>query len=321
MAGCSVVHEGAGDPDAAEGRVLGWVAGGGILGGVAGLLSAAGSVAGVAAISGPQGALVAGIVVLTAVGLAAVGFFVGFAVNWFDRLFAHDPPNITMSGCVLCAGKNTGFPPWNDNDWTFNLGGSTLNLLAPTEGGLTVDEIRNRDAPGGGPAFPVKDPLTGQSALHCEISSHIGDYAAVGGAVGSVAGAVAGAVIGAAICVAAGLATFGIGALVCLFIVALLIAVGAIAGGFAGDAIGAGIGWIADELSDFDERGEAISRGCLMILNGRWVTDSSHQWNEIHDIESAQLVDCNDCHGPAGEKSAPLVAAVGIARHPTGRDP
>jgi hypothetical protein len=261
------------------------------------------------------------VVALVALGGAIVGFWVGFAVNWFDRLFVQEPAAITLAGCVLCAGKNTGFPPWNDNDWTFNLGGPSLALLAPTDAGLDVPEIRDRDAPGGGPAFPVRDPASGQPALHCEISSHMGDYAAVGGAVGAVAGAISGALAGAAICAAIGLATFGIGALVCLIIVAAAIAIGAAAGGFAGDAIGAAAGWVADELDDFDERGEAISKGCLMNLTGRWVTDSSHQWNEIHDIAAAQLVECNDCHGPTGSTSGPLIAAVGIGRHPTGRDP
>ena len=113
MAGCSVVHEGAGDPDAAQGRVLGWVLGGAILGALAGYLSVA---ALGLALTGLVALLALGVVVFTALGLAIVGFFVGFAVNWFDRLFAHDPSNITMSGCVLCAGKNTGFPPWHDND-------------------------------------------------------------------------------------------------------------------------------------------------------------------------------------------------------------
>lgn len=319
MAGCSVVHEGEGNYRAGEGRVIGWVIGGAILGGVTAFLNAGGLLVGVT--GGVAGFLALAVVALGALAGAVIGFWVGFAVNWFDRLFPHDPSAITMSGCVLCAGKNTGFPPWNDNDWTFNLGGPSLILLAPVETGLNTTEVRNRDAPGGGPAFPVLDPSTRQQALHCEISSHIGDYAAVGGAVGSIAGAVVGALAGAAICAAVGLATLGIGALVCAVIVAAAIVIGAIVGGVAGDAIGAGVGWIADELSDFDERGEAISRGCLMILSGTWVTDSSHQWNEIHDIESAQLVECNDCDGPTGTNSGPLIAAVGIGRHPSGRDP
>ncbi len=319
MAGCSVVHEGAGDKDAAEGRVLGWVGGGAILAGIVAFLNAGGLMVGLAA--GAAGLLGLAVLVLGAAAGAVIGFWVGFAVNWFDRLFVHDPSTISMSGCVLCAGKNTGFPPWNDNDWTFNLGGPLLTLLSPAVAGLDTDEVRNRDAPGGGPAFPVLDPSTRQQALHCEIGSHIGDYAAVGGALGSIVGAVAGAIAGAAICAALAIATFGIGALVCAVIVAAAILIGAIVGGFVGNAIGAGIGWIADQLDDFDERGEAISRGCIMVLTGRWVTDSSHQWNEIHDIESAQLIDCNDCEGPAGSTSEPLVAAVGIGRHPTGRDP
>jgi hypothetical protein len=93
-------------------------------------------------------------------------------------------------------------------------------------------------------------------------------------------------------------------------------------GGIVGDAVGGVIGWIADELSDFDEKGEAITQGCLMRFTGRWVTDSSHQHNEIHDIESAQLIECNDCQNEkTGESSTGLIAAVGIGRHPTGRDP
>ena len=57
-------------------------------------------------------------------------------------------------------------------------------------------------------------------------------------------------------------------------------------------------------------------------LTGRWITDSSHQHNEIHDVESAQIIECNDCHLDAtGSASAGLIAAVGIGRHPTGRDP
>lgn len=314
MSGCGADHEGAGDKDAAQGRVLGWVFGGAALFGLAALFE--GGAAGI--VGGGPLAIALLAIAVAAVGGAIVGFFVGFAVNWFDRLFPHEPSEITMSGCIVCAGKNTGFPPWHDNDWTFNLG-PVHSLLAPLGVGVTVDEVRNRDAPGGGPAFPAKDPDLGVPILHCEISSHIGDYAAIGGAVGSVAGAIGGAIAGAAVCAALGLATFGLGAALCLLVVALGIALGAAAGGLAGDAIGAGIGWIADEMSDFDERGEAIRQGCVMILTGRWVTDSSHQWNEIHDIESAQLVDCPGCG--VGTGTRPLTAAVGIGRHPTGRDP
>jgi hypothetical protein len=318
MAGCDTKHDGAGDHDAAVGRVLGWVFGGAAVVGGAAFLEAA-TIAGLT--GGAIGIVIAAIVVAALAG-AVLGFFIGWAVNWFDRLHVQSPSTITMGGCVLCAGKNSGIPPFHDNDWTFNLGGPSLALLAPIIAGLDVQEIRTRDAPGGGPAETIVDPLTGQPALHCEIGSRIADYAAVGGAIGSVAGAIAGAAIGAAICVALGLATFGIGAALCLLIVALAILLGAAIGGVAGTAIGGVAGWIADEVRDFDERGEAITRGCIMNLTGRWVTDSSHQHNEIHDIESAQLIECTDCHTDAtGSASSGLIAAVGIGRHPTGRDP
>lgn len=318
MAGCEVRHDGAGDAGAAEGRVLSWVFGGAAVVGGAAFLEAA-TIAGLT--GGAIGIVIAAIVIAALAG-AVIGFFVGWAVNWFDRLHVQTPSTITMAGCVLCAGKNSGVPPFNDNDWTFNLGGSSLALLGPIIAGLDVKEIRTRDAPGGGPAETTVDAATGLPALHCEIGSRIGDYAAVGGAIGSVAGAIAGAVIGAAICVALGLLTFGIGAALCLLIVAIALLVGAAVGGIAGTAIGGVIGWIADELRDFDERGEAITRGCIMNFTGRWITDSSHQHNEIHDIESAQLIECNDCQDDkTGSASSGLIAAVGIGRHPTGRDP
>ena len=69
--------------------------------------------------------------------------------------------------------------------------------------------------------------------------------------------------------------TFGIGAALCLLIAAAMILAGAAVGGIVGTAIGGVIGWIADEVRDFDEQGEAITRGCIMNLTGRWVTDSA----------------------------------------------
>jgi small-conductance mechanosensitive channel len=311
MPGCDVKFVGPGDADAAVGRVLGWVFGSAGLGAIVFFLNAA-------SIGGPVGwALLA--IFVGALAFAVAGFWVGWAVNWFDRLFPQDPSTATISGCVLCAGKNRGFPPFNDNDWTFNLGGPSFAVEMPL--GLSLSELRERDAPGNGPAFAVNDADSGQQALHCEIGSHIGDYAAVGGAIGGVAGLLAGIGVGIAICVALGIGTFGIGTLICLLVIALAMLVGAIVGGLAGDAIGAGIGAIADEVDDFDERGEAISKGCLMRFTGRWITDSSHQHNEIHDIESAQIIECNNCLDATGSASSGLIAAVGIGRHPTGIDP
>ena len=318
MAGCGTTPEvpGVGDYDSAAGRVIAWVLGG--AGAFAGYVIIELIIAGGFATLGTA---------LAAIGVAALAgavlaFFIGWAVNWFDRLHVQDPRTITISGCVQCAGKNTGYPPFNDNDWTFNIGEPRWAVLAPIVAGLDIDEVRTRDAPGNGPVEKVVDPSSGRSILHCEIGSAIGDAAAIGGAVGATAGAVAGAALGIAACVAIGIFTFGIGAALCLLIVAIAVLAGATLGGIVGNSIGAGIGWIIDAASDFDERGEAITRGCIMNLTGRWVTDSSHQHNEIHDIESAQLIECNDCHLDAtGAASSGLIAAVGIGRHPTGRDP
>jgi hypothetical protein len=137
---------------------------------------------------------------------------------------------------------------------------------------------------------------------------------------GAAAGAIVGAVMGAIICVAIGLATFGIGAALCLLIVAAAILIGTAADGILGDALGGVAVSIADDLSDFDKRGEAITKGCIMTFTGRWITDSNHQHNEMHDISSAQLIDCNDCQNDTTGTDI-LMAAVGIGRHPTGRDP
>ena len=313
MAGCDTTPDSGGG----KGRVLGWVGGGAGALGLAAFLEAAG----IAGLTGPGFLIVVAAIAIAAAAGAILGFFVGFAVLWFDRLHTQDPSRITLAGCVLCAGKNSGIPPFHDNDWTFNLG-NPLALLDPIIAGLDVATIRSRSAPGGGPVTPVFDPTSGKPILHCEIGSRIGDYAAVGAAVGAVAGAVAGAVIGAAICVALGILTFGIGAALCLLIVALAILIGTAVGGIVGDAIGGVIGLIADELRDFDDRGEAISKGCIMNFTGKWITDFSHGHNEIHDIESAQLIECNDCDLDAtGSASSGLIAAVGIGRHPTGRDP
>ncbi len=319
MAGCSTHHRGAGDDDAARGRVLGWVAGGAAVVGAAGFLE----VASLGTLAGGALALGFAAIVVAAGAGAVLGFFIGYAVNWFDRLHVQDPRTISMAGCVICAGKNTGWSLTHDNDWTFNLFGPSLRLVAPQIAGLDETEILTRDAPGGGPAeVTMSDLAPFPVVFHCEIGSHVGDYAAVGGAVGSTAGAVAGAIIGPLICLALGIATLGIGALLCLLVIAAAILVGAALGGLAGNALGGLAGWIADQLSDFDERGEAISAGTTMVLTGRWITDSSHQHNEIHDIESAQVVDFDLCdQDPTGAGSTGLIAAVGIGRHPTGRDP
>lgn len=240
-----------------------------------------------------------------------IGIGVGHAVEWFSRLVDHNPNTITISGMIICAGKNTGFPPFHDNDWTFNVGNMTVTNPAT----LTVDEVKTRVVDNN-PAFASIDPTTGKPVLHCEIGSRMGDYGAVGGAVGTVGGAIAGGVIGAAIgCVVLGIFTFGLG---CLIAILVGVLIGAIVGLAAGSAIGAGVGWIADELSDFDKKGKAITQGCMMFLTGSWVNDKGHQHNEIHDIEKAVIIECGIS---SSRGMLTYTGVVGIGRHPQDRDP
>jgi hypothetical protein len=263
-------------------------------------------------------------IIVAAAAAAVIAFFVGFAANWFDRLHEQRPRTITVAGCIVCAGKNSGMQPFNDGDWTFNVA-DPLRLVSPTEAGLDENEILTRGAPGSGldTAGRIVDPESGLLAFHCEISSHIGNWGAVGGAVGAVAGAIVGGILGAAACAALTVVTVGLGAALCALIIAALVLAGAAIGGLLGAAIGSAIGHGLDYLSDFDERGEAISPGCQMFLTGRWITDASHQHNEIHDVEAATIIECGVACGEVGAGSAGLrfAAAVGTGRHPQGVDP
>jgi hypothetical protein len=319
MAGCETETVAPGNYHWSRDRLFAWMG----VGAAGGIVWALANLAG----TGPFGWAAAGAVFFAFLAGVALGWFVGYGVEWFSRLKEQDPKTITVHGFIVCAGKNTGVPPFADNDWTFNMAHEAppipLRLTFPILAGLDEHEVLTRAAPGSGQSvsyFSTDPNHGGRLVFHCEIGSHIGDYAAAGGAIGSVAGAVAGIAIGIAICVAAGIFTFGIGAALCLLIVAFLAALGAFAGGAAGDLIGAGIGWIADELSDFDKRGEAIHENTCMAFTGTWVTDKSHQHNEIHDIDSAQIIECGEAVGSAASPLG-VVAAVGIGRHPTGPDP
>ncbi len=306
MAGCEPVSIG-GDPNWGLKRILlGWGGLGATLGAASGLSAAA------------LGGLALGAGAAFGVGVAGaaagyvLGAAVGAAIDWFTRLKGQNPSTVTISGLIFCAGKNTGWPPVNDNDWTFNVG--CLTVTDPTT--LSVDELRTRPAPGGYPAYPTVDEGTRAPILHCEIGSHIGDFAAVGGAVGAIGGGIAGGLIGAAVgCAVLGVFTFGLG---CLIAILVGIAIGAAVGYVVGDSLGAALGWLADQLSDFDRRGKSIEKNCMMFITGSWVNDTGHQHNEIHDIDRAVLIECGISSCPVG---AVFAGVVGIGRHPQGPDP
>jgi len=314
VAGCDA-HNAGGNNNAGVDRVVLWALGGAAAGVLAGLLAGFG---------------ISWALLFAAIAGAAFGFFEGSAIEWFRRLKEQTPRTITMAGNVKCAGRNGfGLQPWTDGDWTTNFG--QLTLAAPTDlpitapGAVTqVDEVRTRPAPGSGLTQAFKsynDDAHTVDILHCEISANQGSYSVVGGAIGSGAGLGLGIAAGLAICAAAGLFTFGIGAALCALIVAILAAIGAAGGGAVGDAVGALVGWIVDELSDFDKLGKTIEshENCTIFITGRWVTDISHEHNEIHDIEAVSYVSCQPAVVDPGLHL--LTGTTAIGRTPQGGNP
>jgi len=303
MAGCDT-HNVTGNYYWSRERVgLGW-------GGLGATVGAAAALTALAAFNG-------WVLLLGAAGGYLIGFSIGYAYEWFNRLYEQNPKTIAIEGRVACAGRNNGYPGapiFSDGDWTFNV--AELAVTAP--GGLSVAEVRTRPAPDWGEptAHEVTDPDTGLHILHCEIGSSIGDAVAISHMVGTIGGAITGAIIGAAIgCFVLAIFTFGLGCLIAILVGILL---GALAGGVVGDLAGWAIGAIADAVNDFDGKGQAVAQGCMVHFEGTWVTDASHQHNEIHDIKSMQILGCSEVGSTSGE----LVAAtVGIGRHPTGIDP
>jgi hypothetical protein len=312
MAGCDAHNEG-GDDAASRKRITGYAATGASIGAVLALIAALGPL---------SWALVLTVLAGAVAGLA-LGFFVGSAYDWFRRLKEQSPSRITILGRVKCAGRNPlGFQPFSDGDWTCNMGELTLAL--PTDLPITnaaattqIDEVRFRAAPGSDlprayPSFNEEAKTT--PILHCEITALAGNFSVTGGAIGSVAGAAAGGLAGAAACAALGLFTFGIGAALCLLILAAAVAAGAVAGGVVGSLVGAFLGWLADELSDFDALGESIEehQRYAMFITGRWVTDLSHEHNEIHDIEAVQIVFPRRPDTPPPPTKDPIIDEAGI---------
>lgn len=285
---------------------------------------------GLGALGGPASAVMALAIIVAAIAGAVLAGFVGQAFEWFNRLKEQDPKTITFVGWVACAKRNLGnptLPEVADGDWTFNIAPTMPGVATATrdwavEGppGLSVHEVRTRTASGAEFAGRTTDPGIGPEfdILHTEIGSRIGDYAAVGGAVGSVAGTAVGIAAGVAACAVVTALTLGLGIALCALFIALGALIGALIGGMVGQLVGAGIGAIADALSDFNERGEAITHGCFVRLTGTWVTDRSHQHNEIHDITASQIIECGTAAATAPLETA---GAVGIGRHPVGPDP
>jgi hypothetical protein len=323
---CSA-HNIGGDNSMGFQRVLNLVPLGAVLG--AGILTAVATATGFPAALGLGGGAAAGAALFAAWGQVAA---------WFSRLKEQNTNPITIVGTPHCAGKNHfGIQPFSDGDWTTNIGHEPFKLVFPTDLALSpgvtdpMVEIRTRAAFDSGipKAFmsfndgacsPDNPAACVTPILHCEISSNIGGASVIGGAIGATAGVVGGLVAAAIICAALGAFTFGIGALLCLIIAAIVVAALALAGYIIGAFAGSVVGAIMDAVSDFDKEGQFLEahQQCVYKVSGRWVTDISHQHNEIHDITSIVLVECGV--GSAGS-ALTFTGAVGTGRHPSGMDP
>src|SRR5262249_6733613 len=118
MSGCSTKQV-TGDDLAAHKQVKAWAAAAGTLAAV--LTYAELSSSAPIVLTGGAAALLVLAVGFAFLAGAALGFFIGFAANWFDRLHEQRPRTITVAGCIVCAGKNSGVQPFHDGDWTFNV--------------------------------------------------------------------------------------------------------------------------------------------------------------------------------------------------------
>jgi hypothetical protein len=168
MAGCDTKPIG-GDHHASRKRVLTWMGVSAAGGAILTFLNIAGEL-GAASLGGGPALIAVAAILVGAAAMAVLGFFVGFMVEWFfNRLKAHDDPSkITVQGMIVCAGKNTGLPPINDNDWTFNVDAEFV-VTDPIPG-PSRDAVRTRAAPGSGlaQAFPTVDPEHGDiPVFHC----------------------------------------------------------------------------------------------------------------------------------------------------------
>jgi hypothetical protein len=256
---------------------------------------------------------------------------------WYTRLKVQNPSEITIVGTPHCAGKNHfGIQPFTDGDWTTNIGPPPFKLTFPTDLALSpgvtdpMDEIRTRAAPDSGlpqafmsfaePACKDNPAACVTPVLHCEISSNIGGASVIGGAVGATVGVIGGLIAAGIICAVIGAFTFGIGALICMIVAAIIVAICALVGYIIGAFVGSVVGAIIDAVSDFDKQGQFLEahQQCVYSVTGRWVTDISHQHNEIHDITSIVLVECGV---GSAESALTFTGAVGTGRHPSGMDP
>jgi hypothetical protein len=232
-----------------------------------------------------------------------------YTVKWFRRLKKHDPERIELLADAVCVGRNTGIlpPPYHDGDWIMNIQsqlGHAINFP-------TIDMLRIHTEAAPGSALPqayFSMDKKSRLVLHTEISSYQGDLGAIWTTVSAIVGAIVGAIIGGYFFGPIGIAA---GALIGAFL-------GAISGAYTGKLLG----MLVDEISDFDEIVEDVTETAessviysdvCLIVRGVWVTDTEHQWNELHDVESVLKVSAAE-----GYACRLVAAASGIGMIPWG---
>ncbi len=245
---------------------------------------------------------------------AGVGAIVGALIAYCAcRMSARRLPKImpgetTVPGIVTDVGRAFTVFPFGDGDYLFNIKCVRRSFL----------DTKND----GGPAC-VRTKSDGTEYLHCEITSNVTQYGCAGAITGAAIAAPAGIALGTAagVATAAACLALGIFAPLCLIaalIVALLVS-GAVtgAGALAGGAIGSAAGLAADEAENqVGQAGADVLRpGDAVVFSGDWVTDADHNWNEIHDIIQAMIIDrdIKDC--PTAGKLIGAIA-TGLRTHP-----
>lgn len=265
----------------------------------AGVGSLAGLIAGAA-----LGAITSAVLAAAFAGsLAVIGAIIGFCACRLspNRLPRITPGDVSIVGIVNDVGRSLPLFPFGDGDFLFNIRCVDRRLLATNSDGAAAC-IRTK---AGGPEY-----------LHCEITSNVTAFGCAGAIAGASAGAAVGVVAGTAAgaAVAAACLATGIFAPLCILaaiIIALIIGAAATgAGGLAGGAVGSAAGVAADEIENQvgDADADVVTCGDIVVFSGDFVTDADHNWNEIHELKSAMVIDqeITNC-----DEALELAAAIG----------
>ena len=278
----------------------------GIVGAIAGLLTA-GGLAGAAAGFG---------------GTIPLAFVLGFCDWWFHYRLICIQDDQCAVGTVGLTAVSTGITD-PDLDFTINLvlapvGKDSLLLASEQRPLLPPPHRRFYESQPGYPPLGGVDEINtvpegsaiiahgvdaGTTALHCEIEGNgmetVCKVATVAAVVGAVAGTAAGAGAGAA--TLAGCLATGVFFLLCLLAAAVVAAVASAATA----AVVTGVGWVLGVAAGGDKGSPAdvalepgsgtVNIGDHVAIIGDWIFDNAHTgWHELHPVKSLIKLHCPD---------------------------